>query len=325
MSDPAPDATRLVPTPEEDGRHGPGSDPLPWWNESLWFPMFDPERDVGIVFRVGAFPVACEGELEAGAANCYLAILHRGHVVHQLVDHALPLPPATPDRIELANGLCVTWREPLQRFRLGYRAGACGFDLDWRGVSPPFLYPSAHGSDPQRIPRHVEQGGRVTGSVRFGGRELPFEGFGHRDHTWGGDRDWDRFHAWDYCSGSVRDAGGRTRWFNAVRIRFSPDMDWIRVGCLWDGRELFDLADLELEVDTAEGGSRAEAARCTLTDTRGRVHRFESEGQHGLCGVRIRRTWLRDLLVGWKAPDGARGYGVLEHGYTERPHLAEFV
>src|SRR2546425_1096104 len=69
-------------TPEDDRRHVPGSGSLPLWSESYWFPLYDPDREIGIVFRAGM-------HVSKGQANLYLFITHRGAVVHTLVDHRL--------------------------------------------------------------------------------------------------------------------------------------------------------------------------------------------------------------------------------------------
>src|SRR5690349_1347736 len=121
------------PTPEDDRRHQPGKDPLRYWNESFWFPMYDPKLDLGIVFRSGAFPVA-----DGGHANLYLFILHKGEIVYGISDQRTPLAPMQPDRLEMDNGLVIEWREPLQSFRLKYQHGSTGFDLAWEAISPAF-------------------------------------------------------------------------------------------------------------------------------------------------------------------------------------------
>ena len=50
--------------------------------------------------------------------------------------------------------------------------------------------PYAFSSHPQPFPRYFaddrfEQGGRARGTARLDGEEISFEGFCHRDHSWG--------------------------------------------------------------------------------------------------------------------------------------------
>jgi hypothetical protein len=56
----------------------------------------------------------------------------------------------------------------------------------FEATSPAYLY-SCHpdGSPPFIADDRDEQAGRISGVLRFGGREIPFEGMGHRDHSWG--------------------------------------------------------------------------------------------------------------------------------------------
>jgi hypothetical protein len=303
-----------VPSPEQDQRHLPGPAAETYWNESFWFPMYDPALDLGIVFRSGIYP-----RWGAGSSNFFLTICHRGRTVLSISDQRLPLPPHDPIRLAGANGLTVEWEEPLQRFRLRFAHGPHAFDLRWQGMSPPFLYPGMDDQPSDLVPRHIEQGGRATGTVTVGGEEFRFNGYAHRDHTFGGERDWDTFYRWNYLTGEFD-----SFWFNAVRIKFHADMDWLRIGCLWDGTRLLNLADIDLRVDTADGGTRPVAATATLVDETGRSHHIRSGAIRGLCAVPVWSCWLKDYLVEYRRGDEL-GYGVLEHGYREGAPLDEFL
>jgi len=109
-----------------------------------------------------------------------------------------------------------------------------------------------------------------------------------------------------------------------VRIKFDADMDWLYVGCVFDGERVLALTDLAIEVRTVQGGARPVGATLVLTDETGAVHRIESETFHGVCPVLIGRTWLKDCIVRYRKGD-AVGYGILEHGYREDDVLAELV
>src|SRR5437899_927299 len=187
--------TTHMATVEDDARHTPGPGSLPLWNESLWFPFYDPGSEVGVVLRAG-------------------------------VPHAVD---------------CL----------------------------------------------------------------------GHRDHSWGGERDWAKFHRWSYLSGEL----GRDLWFNAVRIDFGPETD-VRIGCLWDGRELLALTGIELAVETADGGARQLGVDGRLTDERGREHHIVGEEVLVNCPVQYGRTWLKDGITRYRCGDRT-GFGILEHGYVE--------
>jgi hypothetical protein len=185
-------------------------------------------------------------------------------------------------------------------------------------MSPPFLYDSWEQGKADWIPRHIEQGGRARGTVTIGETVHAFDGFAHRDHTYGGERDWDTFYRWSYLSGELD-----RFWFNAVRIKFDADMDWLYVGCLFDGERVLALSEIEMEVSTVQGGARPVGVRVRMTDELGRAHEVRSETVHAVCPVLIRSTWVKDHIVRYRMGD-AIGYGILEHGYTEDDQLAEF-
>ena len=302
-----------IPLPHVDVRHVPGPDALALWNESFWFPLYDPAQDIGVVVRWGLVPC-----FEGGSANFYLGIMRGGELVYLAQNQRAPLPPITAGRLELYNGLTLEWLEPLQSFRLSFREGDHAFDLTFIGMSAPFLYDSWRHGPAEIVPRHVEQGGHAEGTVTIAGRTHAFRGYAHRDHTFGGERDWDKFYRWNYFSGEI----GRF-WFNAVRIKFDSDMEWLYVGCLFDGERVLALASIDVQVDTAQGGARPLGAQLTLTDETGAVHRIETTAFHGVCPVLIKRTWVKDHIVGYRMGE-AFGYGVLEHGYRDGPRLAEF-
>jgi hypothetical protein len=294
---------RLGPTPEDDRRHLPGPGSLPLWNESFWFPLYDPETRIAIVLRIGSYP-------NLNRSNVYLFIAQDGHLVHSVVDLSTNLAEMHADRVSV-GGVAIEWQEPLRSFRLKYRSGDHGFDLIWRGASEPYLYPHPPGTTVEQIQRHIEQGGVATGTVTIAGRDQRISAFAHRDHTWGGERDWDKFYSWNYLSGEFEGF-----WFNAARIRFSPDMDDIHIGCVWDGADVLPLAALDIAVDTVDGGTRQTGVRLSITDERGRVHRIVGEEVLAICPVQIRKTWIKEGFTRYRYGD-AVGYGILEHGYVE--------
>jgi hypothetical protein len=73
------------------------------------------------------------------------------------------------------------------------------FEFD--GFHPPYAYGShREGCPPYAASDRIEQSGRVKGTLDVGGRSIAFDGFGHRDHSWG-TRDWTALHyyRWLQC------------------------------------------------------------------------------------------------------------------------------
>ena len=56
----------------------------------------------------------------------------------------------------------------------------------FEATSPAYIYSCHPDGSPSFIAddRH-EQAGHISGVIRFGDREIPFDGMGHRDHSWG--------------------------------------------------------------------------------------------------------------------------------------------
>ena len=297
-------------TVEDDRRHRPGPAALRLWNESFWFPMYDPAADLGVVLRAGEQP-------NTGFANLYLGITRGGALVHHVMVEDLPLAAFESERLELTAGLTIEWREPLRSFALRYAAGAFGFDLLWEGVAPPYKYPPPPGTSVDQVPRHIEQAGRATGTVTLAGETLPFSGWAHRDHSFGGERDWDKFWRWTYASGAVGDVGSEHLWFNAVEIRFGANFPPIQIGCVSvNGEPAVPLAKVEVEAH-ADGETRHPlGGALNLVDTGGRSFRVDAERVVGVVPARFRDTRLFDGLARYRAGE-LTGHGILETGFVE--------
>ena len=294
-------STTHMATPEDDRRHAPGPSALPLWSESYWFPLYDPEREIAVVFRAGMYR-------KRGDANLYLIVTHKGAIVHAVTEHRAALPSLDGDSFTIA-GLRIDIERPLERFRLRYTHGATAFDLTWEGFSPAYKYPTPPSDE---FPGHIEQGGRVTGTVTLGGTDHRFDGVGHRDHSWGGERDWTKFKRWTYLSGEF----GTDAWFNAVRIDLGDQLD-IRIGCMWDGRELLSLQQIEIEPRLVEGGTRQVGVDARITDEHGREHHIVGEEIVANCPAWMGRTVLKDGIARYRWGDRI-GWGIHEHGFIER-------
>jgi hypothetical protein len=290
---------------EDDSRHVPGKDSMPLWNESFWFPFYDPASDVGVVFRIGVHP-------NLKTANVFLFLTRGGTILHSWVDHGLALPLVESRRL-VVGSLGIEWLEPVDSFRLRYSHAPHGFDVVWKGITSAYQYPPPPDTTADQVPRHIEHAGRVTGTVTLSGESHRIDCFGHRDHSFGGERDWAKMHRWNYLSGEI----DRDFWFNAVRIAFAPDMDFLYIGCLWDGDRLHEIHDVQMEVETTDGGARQTGVDVEMTDEAGRVHRVASDKLIVNCPVLFGRTWLKDAFVEYRYRN-RRGHGILEHGFIEQ-------
>ena len=298
-------------TIEDDGRHTPGPGSPPLWNESYWFAFYDPRAELGVSVRLGIYANRQQG-------NIYLFFGHQGEIVHSLIDLRAPTPPLEAGRLVIA-GMAVEWEEPLERFRLRYEHGSHAMDVVWQGFSPTYLYPSLEQTASDEAPGqsrqtgHIEHAGVVSGSMTIAGTAYSVDCLGHRDHSWGAERDWNKLPHWDYLSGEI----GRDFWFNAVRVALGQNAPPIFLGGLWDGREVLGLADVQMDVRTADGGARQVGVDLRLVDERQREHHIVGEEVLVIGAVQFGRTWCKDGFTRYRYNDRV-GYGILEHGYIER-------
>ncbi|MFN7952658.1 MAG: phosphotransferase [bacterium] len=294
-------------TVADDRRHEPGPESLPLWNESLWFPMYDAERDVAVVFRAGVQP-------NLGLANLYLGITRGGELVHHVMIESLPPAPFESDRLTLAAGVTIEWREPLRSFALRYAGERHGFDLLWEGIAPPYKYAPPPGTSVDQVPRHIEHSGRATGTVTIDGEPMAFAGWAHRDHSFGGERDWDKFWRWTYLSGRVGERVDESLWFNAVEIRFGAEFPPIHIGCVAEGGAAAEaLARVEVELPGDDATAPPRGATLRIVSASGRAYVLEADEVRGVVPARFRDTVLHDGIVRYRSGDRS-GWGILETG-----------
>lgn len=296
--------TQHMVTAEDDARHTPGAASLPLWNESFWFALYDENARIGVTVRAGMHP-------NRGDGNIYLLIAQDGGIVHTLIDLHAPLPAEQPNRLEML-GYSIDWEEPLERFRLRYRNGKTAFDLTYEGSSPVYIYPFPPQSTSDQVPRHIEHAGVVRGTVTIGGVEHRLDCIGHRDHSWGGERDWAQLPRWDYLSGEF----GRDFWFNVVKVSVAGVAQDIYLGGVWDGKELLRVSSVRVDVTTADGGTRQTGGDVQFTDARGREHHIVAEEVLAIAPVWFGRTCVKDGFTRYRYGDRT-GYGILEHAFTE--------
>lgn len=301
---PRTSTTHMV-SPEDDARHVPGPGALPLWNESFWFAFYDPAQEIGLTVRAGMHPNQDEG-------NIYLVLTHRGGVVHSLLDHRAPLPPEEPGRLDML-GYSIEWVTPLERFRLRYASGGVAFDVTWDGASPIYIYPYPPQSTAEQVPRHIEHAGHVRGTITIGGTAYDIDCLGHRDHSWGGERDWTKMPKWEYLSGEF----GADFWFNVVQVSLDGFPQDIYLGGVWTGTELRTLSGVEVSVETTDGAARQVAADLRITDVMGDEYHIVAEEVLAIAPAQFGRTWVKDGFTRFRWGDRV-GYGIFEHAYIER-------
>lgn len=80
--------------------------------------------------------------------------------------------------------------EPLHTAEVAFSGEAVSMDFTFQALHEPYAYAThADGFPSFFADERYEQGGRARGTLRVRGEEVAFDGFCHRDHSWGA-RDW---------------------------------------------------------------------------------------------------------------------------------------
>ena len=288
-------------TAADDRRHVPGAAAKPLWNESWWFPFYDPASRIGVVTRIGLLPLQ-------KVANVWMLVTRDGTMLHDATSLAEPVPAGDIDGGITVGGVTYRCTEPLRRWRLTYDVPGVGIDVEWTAFSPAHPWPVPPGVTVEDMQRHLEQSGWVSGEVRLGGETVAItRAFGHRDHSWGGERNWALLNRWYYVSGEF----GDDLSFNAVKVWLAPET-FVTVGCLWDGKEAMDAASLDVEGTHDPVTDDHTAVRVSLQDPRGR--RWDITGRVLATGpVQIGPTRVDDAITEFRCNDRI-GYGITEYG-----------
>jgi hypothetical protein len=166
--------------------------PGPFARESLVFMLQLPEADVA------AFVYSwVSGEGKAGRAVAVYGEPVAGGPVFEAVDGIAV--PADQDFIDWSvGGLSIRHTEPLQRAEVRYASERITLAYDFEAMHPAYAYGSHSGGCPSYLADdRFEQSGRARGVLTIDGREVPFDTFGHRDHSWG-TRDWGAAQHWKW-------------------------------------------------------------------------------------------------------------------------------
>ncbi|MBI0584340.1 MAG: hypothetical protein ISF22_08965 [Methanomassiliicoccus sp.] len=170
------------------------------WNESFYFNFYDRGNDVCMFMRVGLKPNADER-----SAFCFI-MMPDGSVVG-LKDHE-----ALGEGTLEAKGLKFEKVEAEKRWRMTFHGHMARmtergpvpvpatFALEFEALNKVFDYRECVDGEGEKISRqvaseHLEQFGKVTGTLEVGGERFDITGLGERDHSWGV-RDWNAPKMW---------------------------------------------------------------------------------------------------------------------------------
>jgi hypothetical protein len=156
---------------DDDFHPGPGDEPF--WTETCWFSFFVPERRLSgtlyPLFRRNLGICSSGVHLWDDTASAAHEIVYDRMLWH------LPFPDGDLSDVTLASGLRYRCVEPGMRFELGYDDGReLAVDLTFEALVPPHYLGGAH----------LDQPGRVRGTLDLRGERITVDCLAMRDRTW---------------------------------------------------------------------------------------------------------------------------------------------
>lgn len=176
--------------PVHDARHKLRADALA--RESLVFMLQLPEHDVAAFVYTWV-----SGESKAGTAFCVYGPAVGNEPLFEAVDGiAVPFDMGFDDwRV---GGCHVRHGKALEVVDVTFNGKAAQIEYHFEAMHPAYNYGAQIGGCPAWLADdRFEQSGRVRGTLTIGGRKIPFDTFGHRDHSWG-TRDWGAAQHWKW-------------------------------------------------------------------------------------------------------------------------------
>ena len=165
-------------------RFGEGRDDNPYWNESVWFAISKPE--IGLHGFVQYYFRPNMGLLNGGPVLWDGSGQFQWNCRYYNWSHLQAMPKgARKFDMTAANSLRVRVIEPLTRYAIAYDADDLRLDLEWRALGPMHELRTGDPGQRQTAKFHIEQPGRMTGTIVLGGEVIAIDGFSMRDTSYG--------------------------------------------------------------------------------------------------------------------------------------------
>lgn len=284
-------------TAADDRLHTPVDDD-PWWTETAWFGFAVPEAGIaGSIYQIyrtaqgvmaTAVYVWAPGRDDLRELPYYRTFWH------------LPIPEdAHPCDNELASGLSVRTQEPMTSYRLTYSdADELTLDLTWDAVmeAQPFHVSNGMG--------HLDQLGRVTGTMTLHGETHRIDCIEMRDRSWTPRRETSRRTRRGYTYGSSADA--KDAFFVATNVPPGGGEDAIIGGwSITDGQ----LTPVTGGLRTVDRDDASRPIAVTVdAETADGPQRWRAE-VHSRLALPTSPYFAWMSLTSWTRDDGIEGWG----------------
>jgi hypothetical protein len=264
---------------------GEGRDDNPYWNESVWFSVSIPERHIHGMIQYYFRPNM--GMLNGGPCLWDRDNRYQWNCLHYQWSH-LQAMPAGAKKFDMTarNSLSCKVIEPLRRYKLDYDKDGMRLDLEWTAIGPCHELKTGDPGQQATAKFHIEQPGRMQGTITRHGEAMAVDCFSMRDTSYGA-RDYESLAVGGYFWGIAENSS-----FHALCMGAGQFADCIG-GYIMQGGEMASLVSGRREVLEWNDLGPARVA-FEGTDTMGRTMRAT-----GIIDPGLIFTGYTDHTVQW--------------------------
>jgi len=214
----------------------------PYWNESVWFSFSIPERHIHGLIQYYFRPNM--GMLNGGPAMWDATGTNTWDCLYYNWSHLQALPAGSEKfNMRANNSLRCVVLEPLQRYALSYDYEDFRFELEWQAIGPIHELKPGDAASKASQKFHIEQPGRMRGTLYRDGEKFLIDCFSMRDTSYG-PRDYASMTSGGYFWGIAEDCA-----FHAIAKGDGRDQKVIG-GFIWKDGELASLANGSRFIET---------------------------------------------------------------------------
>ncbi|MCK4247568.1 MAG: hypothetical protein KAX04_03420 [Methanomicrobia archaeon] len=282
------------------------------WNESFYFNCYDKKNDICAFMRIGLKPNKNEKSM-----FCFFMMpdgsLRGTKDQESYENNELRVKNLQFDLLVPEKKWHLTFSGMMKTPIKEHKSEFVSFSLDFESINKIFDYRECVSKTKEKISQrvvseHLEQFGRVNGTLTIGKKEYHLNGLGERDHSWGV-RDWNAPKMWIWLTCQVSESCA----FNVTKLVM--DEGEVDAGFIHINGKNIPLArvviDTEYEKDTSP-----KSFTVALKDKNGDLYNIEAQilkkallpftGENGTLSV------MHETLAEYVF-DGKIGYGIAEY------------
>lgn len=216
-------------------------DDNPYWNESVWFSLSIPERHIHGMIQYYFRPNM--GMLNGGPVLWDPSGTTQWNCLHYQWSHLQAMPKEVGGKFDMKarNSLSCRVIQPMAQYKLDYDKDGLMLDLTWTAVGPAHELHTGNSGQAATAKFHIEQPGRMTGTIRRYDEEWPVDCWSMRDTSYGA-RDYESLACGGYFWGIAKDSA-----FHAIAMgegREAPSIG----GFIWKDGQMASLTSGHREV-----------------------------------------------------------------------------